>query len=97
MAWRGGKRGRGRGRVSRGMMRGIGGQGRGYTQYINTGNMERVKHKIFGFHQKFHNRKDSKGLGLFLVKSQINALGGEIEVDSEENIGTTFTITFKEI
>jgi PAS domain S-box-containing protein len=58
--------------------------------------MSRVKHKIFGFHQRFHENADSKGIGLFLVKSQINALGGEIEVDSEMNIGTTFTITFKE-
>jgi chemotaxis protein histidine kinase CheA len=32
---------------------------------------------------------------LFLIKSQINALGGQIEVDSKVNIGTTFTITFK--
>jgi len=57
--------------------------------------MSRVKHKIFGFHQRFHNNDDSKGIGLFLIKSQINALGGQIEVDSEVNIGTHFTITFK--
>ncbi|MFT4696461.1 MAG: PAS domain S-box-containing protein [Urechidicola sp.] len=57
--------------------------------------MSRVKHKIFGFHQRFHNNADSKGIGLFLIKSQINALGGQIEVNSEVNIGTHFTITFK--
>jgi signal transduction histidine kinase len=57
--------------------------------------MSRVKHKVFGFHQRFHNNADSKGIGLFLVKSQINALGGQIEVDSEVNKGTTFSITFK--
>jgi PAS domain S-box-containing protein len=58
--------------------------------------MSRVKDKIFGFHQRFHNNADSKGIGLYLIKCQINALGGEIEVDSEVNMGTTFTITFKE-
>jgi sensor histidine kinase regulating citrate/malate metabolism len=57
--------------------------------------MSRVKNKIFGFHQRFHKNADSKGIGLFLIKSQLNALGGQIEVDSEVNIGTTFTITFK--
>jgi PAS domain S-box-containing protein len=56
--------------------------------------MSRVKQKIFGFHQRFHKNSDSKGIGLFLIKSQINALGGQIEVDSEMNFGTTFTITF---
>ena len=57
--------------------------------------MSRVKNKIFGFHQRFHKNADSKGIGLFLIKSQLNALGGQIEVESEVNIGTTFTITFK--
>jgi len=57
--------------------------------------MSRVKHKIFGFYQRFHKNADSKGIGLFLVRSQINALGGQIEVDSEVNVGTTFTIIFK--
>ena len=57
--------------------------------------MSRVKHKIFGFQKRFHKNSDSKGIGLFLVKSQINASGGQIEVDSEVNIGTIFTITFK--
>nr|WP_315207415.1 ATP-binding protein [uncultured Flavobacterium sp.] len=57
--------------------------------------MSRVKHKIFGFQKRFHKNSDSKGIGLFLVKSQINASGGQIEVDSEVNIGSIFTITFK--
>jgi len=57
--------------------------------------MSRVKNKIFGFHQRFHKNADSKGIGLFLIKSQLNALGGQIDVESEVNIGTTFTITFK--
>lgn len=57
--------------------------------------MSRVKDKIFGFYQRFHKNADSKGMGLFLVKSQINALGGQIEVESEVNLGTTFTIIIK--
>ena len=57
-------------------------------------NMSRIKNKIFGLHQRFHNNTDSKGIGLYLVHSQITALGGTIEVDSIENEGTTFTIVF---
>ena len=58
-------------------------------------NMERIKNKIFGLYQRFHNNPDGKGIGLYLVHSQISALGGSIDVESEENIGTTFTIHFK--
>ena len=57
-------------------------------------NMSKVQHKIFGLYQKFHNHPDSKGIGLYLVHSQVTALGGTIEVESEENEGTKFTITF---
>ncbi|OYU83632.1 MAG: hypothetical protein CFE24_10290 [Flavobacterium sp. BFFFF2] len=72
----------------------------GITKLIFSDNgigmdMSRVKNKIFGFHQRFHNNADSKGIGLFLIKSQINALKGDIEVDSQLNIGTTFKIIFK--
>lgn len=56
--------------------------------------MEKVKDKIFGLYQRFHTHTDSKGIGLYLVYSQIVALGGTIKVDSEVNKGTTFTIHF---
>lgn len=58
-------------------------------------NYQKVKNKIFGLYQKFHNHPDSKGIGLYLVHSQVTSLGGTIEVESEENEGTKFTITFK--
>ena len=57
--------------------------------------MNRVKDKIFGLYQRFHGNADSKGIGLFIIHSQITALGGIIEVESEENVGTTFTIKFR--
>ncbi len=58
-------------------------------------NMAFAKDKIFGLYKRFHNNADSKGVGLYLIHSQITTLGGKIEVESEVNIGTTFTITFK--
>ncbi|MFT3795684.1 PAS domain-containing protein [Flavobacterium sp.] len=57
--------------------------------------MERNRDKIFGLYQRFHNYPDSKGLGLYLVKSQIETMGGSIQVESEVDKGTTFTLTFK--
>jgi signal transduction histidine kinase/FixJ family two-component response regulator len=53
------------------------------------------KDDIFGLYQRFHTNTDSVGLGLFIVKSQITALGGSIEVESEVDKGTTFSIIFK--
>jgi PAS domain S-box-containing protein len=58
--------------------------------------MEKVKDKIFGLHQKFHDHKDSKGIGLYLVHSHITNLGGQIRVESSINEGTKFTISFKD-
>ena len=55
---------------------------------------EKVKDKIFGLYQRFHRHADSKGIGLYLVHSQITSLGGSIEVETEPNKGTTFIINF---
>ena len=55
--------------------------------------LERNKDKIFGLYQRFHNYPDSKGLGLYLVKSQVESMGGIITVESTVGRGTTFTIT----
>ena len=57
--------------------------------------MERNRDKIFGLYQRFHNYPDSKGLGLYLVKSQVETMGGNITVESKVDKGTTFTIIFK--
>ncbi len=57
--------------------------------------LERNAGKIFGLYQRFHNYPDSKGLGLYLVKSQVETMGGTIAVQSEVNKGTTFILTFK--
>lgn len=57
--------------------------------------LERNRDKIFGLYQRFHNYSDSKGLGLYLVKSQVESMGGTINIESEVDKGTTFTITFK--
>ncbi|AOW10959.1 PAS domain-containing sensor histidine kinase [Flavobacterium gilvum] len=57
--------------------------------------LERNKNKIFGLYQRFHDYPDSKGLGLFLVKSQIETMGGNISIKSKVDKGTEFILTFK--
>lgn len=56
--------------------------------------LNRHGEKIFGLYQRFHSHADSKGLGLYLVKSQVEAMGGTITIDSKVDHGTTFTLTF---
>lgn len=58
--------------------------------------MEKVKDKIFGLNQKFHNHNDSKGIGLYLVYNHVTSLDGTIDVNSIINEGTQFVISFKE-
>jgi PAS domain S-box-containing protein len=58
--------------------------------------LEKVKGKIFGLNQTFHNVSDCKGIGLYLVYNHINDLGGRITLDSKVNEGAKFTIFFKE-
>lgn len=52
--------------------------------------------KIFGLYKQFHSDIKGKGMGLFMVKSQVETLGGTIRVDSETGKGTTFIIEFKQ-
>ncbi|MDB5193081.1 MAG: hypothetical protein JWQ96_2644 [Segetibacter sp.] len=57
--------------------------------------LNRYRDRVFGLYQRFHSNVDGKGLGLFIIKSQVTALGGKIEVESEVGKGTTFTLSFK--
>lgn len=56
--------------------------------------LEKYKYKLFGMHHTFHKHTSGKGFGLFLIKNQLDLMGSKIEVESQENIGTTFKITF---
>jgi signal transduction histidine kinase len=58
--------------------------------------MDKVKDKIFGLHQKFNQHTDSKGIGLYLVYNHITSLGGTISLESKINEGSKFIIAFKD-
>lgn len=49
---------------------------------------------MFGMYKTFHKNADAKGLGLFITKNQIEAMGGKITVESEPHKGTSFTVYF---
>jgi signal transduction histidine kinase len=56
--------------------------------------IELSKHgeKIFGLYKRFHLHREGKGMGLYLVKTQVEAMGGKITLDSTPSVGTTFYI-----
>lgn len=51
--------------------------------------------KVFGLYKRFHSHVEGKGMGLFMVKTQIESLGGKISISSELNKGTQFKIIVK--
>lgn len=56
--------------------------------------LEKYGSKVFGLNKTFHKHPEAKGIGLFIIKNQIESLGGSISVESEVGQGTIFTITF---
>jgi PAS domain S-box-containing protein len=57
--------------------------------------LQKNGHKLFGLNNTFHSHPDSKGVGLFMTKTQVEAIGGSITVESEVDRGTTFRIILK--
>ena len=55
-------------------------------------NLKKNGHKLFGFSKVFHRNDDAKGVGLFITKAQVDAMGGKIWAKSEEGKGTSFFI-----
>ena len=52
--------------------------------------------QVFGLYKRFHpHTAEGKGIGLFMVKTQVEALGGKIHLNSEVNKGTEFIIEFE--
>ncbi|MGB5645527.1 MAG: PAS domain-containing protein, partial [Muriicola sp.] len=51
--------------------------------------------KLFGMYKTFHHHPESRGIGLFITRNQIESMGGTISVTSEPGIGSTFSIALK--
>lgn len=50
--------------------------------------------KLFNLYRRFHTHVPGKGLGLYLVKSQIEMMDGHVEAFSKPDQGAVFKITF---
>jgi PAS domain S-box-containing protein len=55
--------------------------------------LSKYRTQIFGLYKRFHLHVDGKGLGLHLIKTQIEAMNGSIEAESAVDKGTAFLIS----
>jgi PAS domain S-box-containing protein len=56
--------------------------------------LEKHKDSIFKIGKVFHKHPNAKGLGLYMTRAQVEAMGGKIWVESAPNEGATFYIVF---
>ncbi|OOG75304.1 PAS domain S-box protein [Algoriphagus sp. A40] len=56
--------------------------------------LQKKGEQVFGLYKRFHSHTEGKGMGLYMVKTQVETLGGKISIESEVSIGTTFKIEF---
>ncbi len=54
--------------------------------------LEKHGENLYGMYKTFHNHPDARGIGLFITKNQVEAMGGNIKVESTPGKGTTFNI-----
>ncbi|MBS7253613.1 sensor histidine kinase [Flavobacterium branchiicola] len=58
--------------------------------------LEKYGEVLFDIFRTFHSAGRGSGLGLHMVKSQLDAMQAKLEVTSEVNVGTCFKIIFKD-
>jgi sensor histidine kinase regulating citrate/malate metabolism len=58
--------------------------------------LEKYEKDFFGMYKTFHGNPDAQGIGLFITKYQVEAMGGEITVESKVEKGINFKVYFRE-
>ncbi len=56
--------------------------------------LNKFGNEIFGLYKTFHHNDNAEGVGLYLVKNQIESFGGKVTIESEVNKGSIFTLKF---
>ncbi len=51
--------------------------------------------ELFKIYKTFHGNDDALGLGLFLTRNEVEAMGGEIKVESKVDKGSKFIVTLE--
>lgn len=54
--------------------------------------LKRHRHDLFRLYKRFHSHNEGRGLGLYLIKLQAETLGGYVDIQSEVNLFTRFTV-----
>ncbi|MBW2962843.1 PAS domain-containing sensor histidine kinase [Mesonia aestuariivivens] len=54
--------------------------------------IEKNKSKLFGMYNTFHSNENARGIGLFITKNQVEAIGGTIDLESKVGVGSTFKV-----
>lgn len=56
--------------------------------------LDRHQEKLYDMFSRFHNHVEGSGVGLYIVKKLVESTGGSIRLESQVNVGTTFTMNF---
>ncbi|MFC5271095.1 PAS domain S-box protein [Adhaeribacter terreus] len=56
--------------------------------------LPQINNQLFQLYKRFHPGTEGRGIGLYLVKTQTETMGGRISVQSQPGEGTTFILTF---
>ena len=54
--------------------------------------MSKYANEIFGLYKRFDTSVEGKGMGLFMIKMQVESMGGNISLKSALNEGVEFVI-----
>ncbi|GAB3196137.1 PAS domain S-box-containing protein [Pontibacter aydingkolensis] len=54
--------------------------------------LQKARESVFKLYKRFHTDKKGRGIGLYLVRTHLEAIGGHVEVTSQVGTGTKFLI-----
>lgn len=66
-----------------------------FIEIVDNGlgiDLDKHRDSLFRLHKTFHNHPNAKGFGLFITKTQVEALGGNIRVESLVGKGSKFIV-----